>query len=469
MANIYIAHNDSDTTIACRIICRVLERRYDFTPIVTSHDCSLLGESKQSYFVERAIDNLKLVIIVIGKNWYEQLNSGDHLDSVIIERTQELGIPFIPVLVDDVEMPDKADLPYSLHFVLEKKPVVFNIKNSLEVNRSLLFEEISKEADPENLSRPSYLPFELPRHRRSRTTVYSGESGTVLYNSDNMFSEKENVHLGVAVPSEVALGEYFVARFAAYTDSAKDLVERALQLEAPSSQLRLDLDTCRWQLDTLVTVHVQVSGATVENPTQTFLWQESSKILRFDVTVDEKTKVKTLILRFNIVVEGIPIAALRPEINVVFQKESPFTTTEVHHHKAPQTAFASYSTRDRLDVMGRVRSLYIATGIEVFIDRVSLKPSDNWKRRLLIEIIDRDLFLLFWSRRAMLSEWVEWEWRTALEHKSLDSIQPHPLEPIELAPAPEELSDLQFGNMYEAYLTQLREAILPDRKSGLKE
>jgi hypothetical protein len=72
------------------------------------------------------------------------------------------------------------------------------------------------------------------------------------------------------------------------------------------------------------------------------------------------------------------------------------------------------------------------------------------------EIVSRDIFWLFWSREAMKSPWVEWEWRTALAAKTIDGIQPHPLEPSDLAPAPEELSALQFGTIYEWYTHHLR-------------
>jgi hypothetical protein len=56
----------------------------------------------------------------------------------------------------------------------------------------------------------------------------------------------------------------------------------------------------------------------------------------------------------------------------------------------------------------------------------------------------------------MKSPWVDWEWRTALATKSITGIQPHPLEPAQLAPPPKELSDLQFGSMYEWYILHLR-------------
>jgi hypothetical protein len=92
----------------------------------------------------------------------------------------------------------------------------------------------------------------------------------------------------------------------------------------------------------------------------------------------------------------------------------------------------------------------------VFLDCLSLRPGEKWKDKLRDEIKSREIFWLFWSRSAMKSEWVKWEWQTGA--KSVTGIQPHPLEPTELAPPPEELSDLQFGGLYEWYVSELRES-----------
>jgi hypothetical protein len=127
---------------------------------------------------------------------------------------------------------------------------------------------------------------------------------------------------------------------------------------------------------------------------------------------------------------------------------------------APKSAFASYVTSDRREVLSRIRSLQIFTGIDVFLDCLSIRPGEQWKPKLQDEIRNRDIFWLFWSRGAMKSQWVEWEWRTALATKSIARIQPHPLEPSELAPAPKELSDLQFGALYEWYIVHLRQSWL---------
>ena len=270
----------------------------------------------------------------------------------------------------------------------------------------------------------------------------------------------EEVQLGASTPRNVCPGEEFVARFAAYTEAYRGEVDRVILKEAPSAHLRLDLEKCRWRRGAKVVVRLDAKYVEVSNPVQTFKWNGAWCVLRFDARVQDDAPVRTVILRFDVAVEGFPVVAIRPEIAVSKKDKDDkrAINSSLIEQTAPKSAFASYAKRDRRDVLGRVRSLQIFTGIDVFLDCLSMQPGEEWKRKLIKEIQQRDVFWLFWSRSAMASEWVGWEWRTALQEKSISGIQPHPLEPSELAPPPPELSDLQFGAMYEWYVSQLRES-----------
>jgi hypothetical protein len=272
--------------------------------------------------------------------------------------------------------------------------------------------------------------------------------------------EREEVLLGVSAPRTVYPGAAFVARFAAYTHAYRDKILRILETEAPSAHHRLDLDSCRWRRNTRVTVRLVATAARVLNPVQTFYWNGRWNLLRFDVELANEEVSECTVLRFDIAVEGLPMISIRPEIEVR-DKTDAVTARKRSlwvERTAPKSAFASYAQGDRREVLGRVRSLQIFTGIDVFLDCLSLRPGEKWKVKLQAEIRDREIFWLFWSRRARNSKWVDWEWRTALAAKTLNGIQPHPLESMELAPPPEELSDFQFGAMYEWYMSELRES-----------
>jgi len=168
-------------------------------------------------------------------------------------------------------------------------------------------------------------------------------------------------------------------------------------------------------------------------------------------------RTSKLILKFDVAVEGIPLTALRLEIDIQTGPPYPPKTTDLQVEKpVPKSAFASYTKSDRREVLCRIQSLQVFAGIDVFLDCLSLRPGKDWKKELGREIHERDIFLLFWSRNAMRSEYVDWEWRTALASKTITGIQPHPLEPVDLAPPPTELVDLQFGTLHEWYISHLR-------------
>lgn len=260
------------------------------------------------------------------------------------------------------------------------------------------------------------------------------------------------VYLGVASPDQVAPGELFVARFAAYSAPFRAEIRRLLRSEAPTAEQRLDLEKSRWKIGTQVVVQLAAEGATVDPPVQQFTWDGRRQMLRFDVRVESGVVSRKLVLRFDLFVAGIRILALRPEVAV---DAGGVPAEREHEIQAPKSAFASYAREDEREVLGRVRSVQIQTGMDVFLDRFGILPGREWEKVLAEEIANRDLFWLFWSRHAMKSQFVDWEWRTALAKKTLSGILPHPLEPADVAPPPDELKSIQFGAAYESYLRSL--------------
>jgi hypothetical protein len=115
------------------------------------------------------------------------------------------------------------------------------------------------------------------------------------------------------------------------------------------------------------------------------------------------------------------------------------------------TAFASYASVDRAEVLRRVQGMRaFQPGLDIFVDFHSLHPGELWKNRLSQEIARRDRFFLFWSRAASQSEHVREEWRTALRLNK--PITPVPVcSPSEVLP-PVELAHLHFNDFYVEFL-----------------
>ena len=267
-------------------------------------------------------------------------------------------------------------------------------------------------------------------------------------------SEPTDVWLGAATPPWVSPNSEFVARFLAYTAKNRRHVATVVEAETPEAKILFDLYACQWEPGTKITVALSVNELHIESSSQSFVWNGKWVVLRFDVTVPKVVQTPRVVLRFDISIEGLIVARLRPEIRITADSSSSEAVEVLAELKAPDTAFASYDSRDRQEVFGRIRSLQIFTGMDVFLDCLSIRPGEKWKDKIKSEILQRDIFWLFWFTSAKESPWVEWEWRTALTDKTINAIQPHPLEPSDIAPPPVELAALQFGTLYESFLTQ---------------
>ena len=123
------------------------------------------------------------------------------------------------------------------------------------------------------------------------------------------------------------------------------------------------------------------------------------------------------------------------------------TGIEVQRHDV-QSAFVSYSSRDRASVASRLQGIRSARrDLDVFFDVSSIHSGERWENVLKQEIMKRDVLFLFWSENAKSSEWVEREWRYALENKGMDAIWPIPLVRPEQCSPPEELKQLHFNDV----------------------
>jgi hypothetical protein len=104
---------------------------------------------------------------------------------------------------------------------------------------------------------------------------------------------------------------------------------------------------------------------------------------------------------------------------------------------ASRSVFISYCRSDREDVHDAV-DLLRAGGVKVFLDVVDIDYGERWRDALAKALQRCERVMVFWSRAAAASEWVEREWRYALELGK--KIVPTLLDPT---PLPAELAEFQ--------------------------
>ena len=180
-------------------------------------------------------------------------------------------------------------------------------------------------------------------------------------------------------------------------------------------------------------------GATTHPPELRFEWSGRENLAAFAVKV-AATPRDAVVLSFQVLVADVLIAVVPMRVSVAASADAP--ASQRVQGAVPSTAFASYSSQDAERVTQRLSTLTRwAPGLDIFQDCLDLTPGDNFKPQLENQIARRDVFLLFWSRKAALSPWVRWEYTTALERKGIGAILPMPLEDPAIAPPPPELAD----------------------------
>jgi hypothetical protein len=250
-------------------------------------------------------------------------------------------------------------------------------------------------------------------------------------------------------------GASFVMDIWAHLDGQeKQVLERATQLGR--SSLAGAKGPASVVTGTLLTVVADLPGFYIEDPVDDIIWLGEPANASFLIDAPPTIKLGSFHGQVRICVGGIPVAKLIVEVRV---GQDPIAEVgSLHGHEQRLTrAFASYASPDCADVLARVQGMQKANpNLDVFLDVLSLRSGEDWERRLRSEIPTRDVFFLFWSRRAAGSEWVEREWRIALESKGLEYIDPVPLEDPISAPPPPELRSLHFNDCYLAFIKRAR-------------
>lgn len=267
------------------------------------------------------------------------------------------------------------------------------------------------------------------------------------------------VRLGVAAPREVEPGQAFLVHFCAYPPGDEAHVRESLALQSPRAVALLSKRSCRWPPGTAARVSVTAEDLACDEPAQTLVWNCAAEILDFALRVPVDAPLGERIVSICVGVGPLVIATLRLSVRVTADARSALRVTA--YGRAVGSGFASYSARDRELVSHLVGAIEQSAGIDIFWDCLDMRPGEQWKPPLEHEIAKREVFLLFWSRAARGSSWVEWEWRTALREKGLPAIQIHPLQP-NVEPPPE-LAALHVGSLHALIAAYEHGRALEDR------
>lgn len=260
------------------------------------------------------------------------------------------------------------------------------------------------------------------------------------------------VHFTVSCPRGLAPGTSSVIDVWAHLDCQRDeVIARASCTASKQGVQTRSKGPVKIERGTVLTVRLQLEGFVVDDPEDTILWEgeigNASFLVAVPSDIEEGPRTGTAV----IMIHGLRVARLYFELWVKAQKSMTYAldATEERYRKA----FASYASADRAEVLARIQGIQkAAPDLTVFLDVASLRSGQYWETELWNVIPSNDIFYLFWSDNAARSEWVEKEWRCALESRGLDFIDPVPLASPEEVPPPKELASKHFNDWVLAYM-----------------
>lgn len=255
--------------------------------------------------------------------------------------------------------------------------------------------------------------------------------------------ELERVRFSVVAPQRMEHDDFSTIDIYLYEQAFRDIVDQVkneaftLVQEKPGGFLSVGENSS-------VKVVLSSAYAEIEDGEQELTWLGGFLVFSFGVYVPKTNARKTIPFKALVYVDGIQVSHLSffvlcdsPE-----RQQPEIIRNDVH------SAFISYSSEDRDRVISLIQGMKAARqDLDIFFDVQSLRVGEDWKPALMREVENRDVLYLCWSRAARASEYVDLEWRHALETKGIDYIEPIPLEPPSVCPPPEELKGKHFNDI----------------------
>jgi TIR domain-containing protein len=363
--------------------------------------------------------------------------------------------PILPLLLEPVH------LPLSLRFALAGTHYIPLFEGDPEVRLSMVLRSLLQHGLQLPPLRAGFPGDEAPVFRGARDPLHAMGKPLPADRPDRSIETDASplppitdlVHFSVTAPSVLRPNHaYVIDVWAHLAEHREEILKRAKEAQGTPDVRLQSKSGVRIARGTLLTAHLTLPGAIIEHTDDVLLWEGEISNAQFPIYVPEYVNLGPHPGTATLHAAGMQIAKLHFTLEIGPQ-EAPVSFLAARAQRY-RTAFASYASEDREAVIARVQGmLKVLPDLDLFLDVLSLRSGENWEQRLMSEITSRDVFYLFWSLAASRSPWVEKEWRTALNLRGIDYIDPVPLAPPHKVPPPPELARLHFNDWLLAYIT----------------
>jgi len=269
-------------------------------------------------------------------------------------------------------------------------------------------------------------------------------------------TQTDQVNFSAMAQGQLEAGAQFILDIWAHTESQTEQVK-----ERANEMGRGDLKGTKQGIGivqgSVLEVHLSLPGFEVADPVDLLTWNGDPVNASFPVAAPKDCTEGSHLGTATISSHGLMICKLHFQIEIGAGARATSDDLTMKTER-PRTAFASYSSQNRNEVLGCLQGMQkVAPDLDVDIDVLSLRSGQDYREALGTLIPAKDIFFLFWSKPASESKEVEWEWRMALSNKGLGFIDPVPLEDPRQVPPPEELSSLHFGDKWISFKNTIRQ------------
>lgn len=263
----------------------------------------------------------------------------------------------------------------------------------------------------------------------------------------NIAAEIDEVQFRCAAPMVLKPGRYFTAKIMMFREDDTDRADKEAALMDDKVRVASS-DVIDAEKGQEFTLRLQSPDLPELDEMKTIRWNGKYAARDFQILLPPHYDREQLRLLGRVYSGMTPLT----DISLILEICNPVPQKVVCEKLRLRTAFVSYASKDRAEVVKRIQGME-AAHMDVFIDVEGLRRGEEYEPRLYQEIRDRDLFFLFWSRNAAKSKWVEKELTYAMEHKPMTQIEPIALEAPDVCPPPESLSNRHFRDWTLNYTT----------------
>ncbi len=251
----------------------------------------------------------------------------------------------------------------------------------------------------------------------------------------------DSVQFSAVCPERAVAGKYLPLNVIMFEDGYRKIVDEVkAQLGGNAKEVKSGyVDVVR---DSVVKIILTSDDAIVEDGEEARIWNGKYIDFQFALKVPDDFRRDQILLSASVYINGI--LSVRLKLILDCNDTGKAVTVDRRDYCS---AFVSYANDDRRQVAAIIQGMRKARpDLDIFFDVESLRSGDTWLEVLKSEIEKRDLLFLCWSLSASKSEWVDKEWRYALERKGEDSIEPIPIDTPDVCPPPPELSKKHFND-----------------------